>query len=245
MLGRILLPAVIVGVLAGGLLTALQQIEVVPLILEAETYENGVVASGGEAQAHADGTHDHGASAGEAQSLDSENGLERTGYSLLANVVTAAGFGLLLSAAFTLLGVAGRRVDWRKGLLWGLAGFGAVQLAPALGLPPGLPGSAAAALEARQMWWLLTAVLTALGLGLIAFAPRPYLRVLGVVPIVIPHLVGAPLAEPSAGLVPHELAVRYVYASLLTNAVFWLALGALTARLHGLFAARREQAAAA
>jgi cobalt transporter subunit CbtA len=244
-LGRILLPAVIVGILAGGLLTAIQQIEVVPLILEAEAYEDGVVAAGAEGRAHNDRTHDHGAGADEAQSWGPENGLERTGYSLLANVVTAAGFGLLLSAAFTLLGAAGRRVDWRKGLLWGLAGFGAVQLAPALGLPPGLPGSAETALEARQTWWILTAALTALGLGLIAFARRPYLRALGIVPIVVPHLVGAPQAEQAAGLVPDELAARYVYASLLTNAVFWLALGALTARLHGLFAARREQPAPA
>ena len=69
LLGRILLPAVIAGLIAGAFLTGLQHIEVIPLIYEAETYENPA-ASG-----H---THDSGAGdAHETESRTPDNGLER------------------------------------------------------------------------------------------------------------------------------------------------------------------------
>jgi len=51
------------------------------------------------------------------------------------------------------------------------AGFVAFSLAPAAGLPLGLPGMAAAALEARQIWWVCTVAATAAGLALLAFPP--------------------------------------------------------------------------
>lgn len=224
LLGRILLPAVIAGILAGALYTSLQYIEVIPLIYEAETYEVAAV-SGDSLESDADdGLHD------EAWAPD--DGLERAGMTLLANIVAAIGFGLLLSVAFVLLSTKGRSVVWRGGLLWGLAGFGIFNLAPALGLPPELPGAEAAALEGRQGWWILTVVLTALGLGLIAFARPVYVRALGIIPLAIPHVIGAPAPEHHGGLAPQEMAERFIYASLATNAAFWLALGALTALVH-------------
>ncbi len=224
LLGRILLPAVIAGILAGALLTGLQHIEVIPLIYEAETYETAAV--GGHAH-ESDASETH-----ESEAWAPDDGLERVGVTLLANIIAAIGFGLLLSVSFVLLSAKGRTVVWRGGLLWGLAGFGIFNLAPALGLPPELPGSEAAALEGRQGWWILTVVLTALGLGLIAFARPAYVRALGVIPIAIPHFIGAPAPEHHSGLAPEEMAERFIYASLATSAVFWLALGALTAFLH-------------
>jgi cobalt transporter subunit CbtA len=224
LLGRILLPAVIAGIMAGGLLTGLQYIEVMPLIHEAETYE--VAESTGHSQSD---SHD-------AQGSDPwapDNGLERAGITLLANIVAAVGFGLLLSVSFVLLSAKGRSVAWRGGLLWGLAGFGIFNLAPALGLPPELPGSEGIALDGRQGWWILTVVLSALGLGLIAFARPLYVRALGVIPIVIPHVIGAPTPDHDGGLAPADMAERFIYASLITSALFWLALGALTAFVHG------------
>ncbi|MBT3628030.1 MAG: hypothetical protein HOF33_06415 [Rhodospirillaceae bacterium] len=224
LLGRILLPAVIAGLIAGAFLTGLQHIEVIPLIYEAETYENPA-ASG-----H---THDSGAGdAHETESRTPDNGLERAALTLLANIVATIGFGLLLSVAFVVLAAKGRAVAWRTGLLWGLAGFVIFNFAPALGLPPELPGSDAAALEGRQGWWILTVLLTALGLGLIAFARPLYLRALGGVALIIPHLIGAPAPDHHGGLAPEEMAERFIYASLATSAAFWLALGPLTAFLH-------------
>ena len=221
LLGRILLPAAIAGVIAGAFLTGLQYIEVIPLIYEAETFEAGEAAG-----------HSHTPGADESEPWEPDDGLERAGVTLLANIVAAIGFGLLLSVSFALLSAKGRSVVWRGGLLWGLAGFGIFNLAPALGLPPELPGSEAAALEGRQGWWILTVVLSALGLGLIAFARPAYVRVLGVVPIIVPHVIGAPAPEHHGGLAPADMAERFIYASLVTNALFWLALGALTAFVH-------------
>ncbi len=51
-LRRIVLAAALAGVLAGILLTAIQQIEVIPILLEAEGYE--VVATGIDATAQRD-----------------------------------------------------------------------------------------------------------------------------------------------------------------------------------------------
>ena len=224
LLGRILLPAIISGIVAGALLTGLQHIEVIPLIYEAETYET-VAGGGHEHDSDTAHTHHH-------QPWAPDDGLERVGVTLLANIVAAIGFGLLLSVSFVVLSAKGRAVVWRGGVLWGLAGFAIFNLAPALGLPPELPGSEAAALEGRQGWWILTVVLTALGLGLIVFAKPAYVRALGVIPIAIPHFIGAPVPEHHGGLAPEEMAERFIYASLLTSAAFWLALGALTAFLN-------------
>ena len=47
--------------------------------------------------------------------------------------------------------------------------FAAFGLAPALGLPPELPGAFAASLRERQLWWLLAASGAAAGLLLLAF----------------------------------------------------------------------------
>ena len=234
LLGRIVLPALIAGVLAGLLLTGLQYIEVIPLIHEAESYET---ASVGE---HAHDVHKHGDGAAEPWAPD--GGIERFAMTLLANVIAAIGFGLLLSVAFTILAARNRVVTWRAGLLWGLAGFGIFNLAPGLGLPPELPGSEAAALAGRQGWWIMTVLLTALGIGLIAFARPAYVRALGLVPLALPHILGAPAPEHHGGLAPAELAERYVYASLITSGLFWLALGAFAAFLHRHFGgAKRRQ----
>ena len=234
LLGRILLPAVIAGILSGALLTGLQHVEVIPLIYQAETFENSATVAAGHAHdGEASGVH-------EAEPWAPDDGIERTSITLLANIVAAVGFGLLLSVAFVLLSAKGRSVVWRGGLLWGLAGFGIFNLAPALGLPPELPGSEAAALDGRQGWWILTVVMTALGLGLIAFARPVYVRALGFIPLVIPHIIGAPAPEHHGGLAPQEMAERFVYASLATSAAFWLALGALTAFAHTRFAGFRR-----
>ena len=210
---RIFFAAILAGAVAGLLLTGFQKLAVVPMILEAESYE-GAGHDHGEAAAH---EHDEEAWA-------PQDGMERTAYTGLANVITAIGFGLLLTAGYALRG----GIDWRRGVLWGLGGFMAFSLAPSFGHPPELPGAAAAELGARQFWWVLTVVLTAGGLALIAFAPRVALKGLGALLIVVPHIVGAPHPEEHGGLAPAELAQSFIYASLVSNAVFWVILGGLT-----------------
>ncbi len=104
--------------------------------------------------------------------------------------------------------------------------------APALGLPPEPPGVDAGPLAARQAWWLGTAIATALGLWLLAFAGRRELRLLGIVVLAVPHLVGAPHVELSGGPTPPALIEEFIAASLVTSAVFWLVLGGVSGLVY-------------
>ena len=216
MFRRILFSALLAGLIAGPLVSALHALKVTPLILEAEGYEAAARARAGGQLGEAD-------AAGQGSAAWAPgDGIERAALSVLANVLIAVGFGLLMTAGFALRGDA----DWRQGLLWGLGGFAAVHLAPALGLPPEPPGTLAAGLSERQGWWLLTVALTASGLALLVFAPRIWIKVVGAALIAAPHVIGAPHPETDGGVLPAELAAAFVAASLVANALFWLVLGA-------------------
>ena len=230
----IVFTAALAGLLAGLLLTVLQQFGTVPLILQAESYEQPTIEISPAADGHA---HQHGAG-GEAWAP--RDGLERTGFTLLANVVTGVAFALLLVAGFAL---SGRSVDWREGLLWGVGGFAVFALAPSLGLPPELPGMAAP-LGPRQLWWAATAVATAAGLGLLAFRREPPWAILAVALLVAPHLVGAPQPTEHGMPVPEGLAHRFAVTVIGTSFLFWLVLGVLSAILFGRFAQQRGLAGA-
>jgi len=229
LLRRVVFSAALAGVLAGLLLYAVQAVFVVPLILQAESYENAEPVQ--QAQPADDG-HNHSHAAGDDQAA---SGLDRR--SLLtaaADALTGVGFGLLLVAGFALRG----GVDWRRGLAWGVAGFMAFNLAPALGLPPELPGDFAAPLADRQFWWLFAAVATAGGLALAAFAQSWPWRAAGLVLIALPHVIGAPSPEEHGGLAPDDLRWSFQIAALATMALFWVVLGGLA----GFFYRRFESA---
>src|SRR5262245_45300702 len=160
--------AALAGLVAGVVLTALQILFTDPLILQAEVYEQA-----GEAPAH-DHTivpqqpaaqnmstmamappataeeHEH-----DAEAWQPADGPERASLTVLANLVTGIGFALILVAASEFAGGIG---GWRKGLVWGLAGFAVFTLAPGLGLQPELPAMPSADLTARQIWWWSTVV---------------------------------------------------------------------------------------
>ena len=222
-----MLTALLAGGIAGLVLGGIQQLTVVPMILEAETYETA--GNGGEEAAHGD------------EAWAPQDGMERTAWTVVNSMLVGIGFGLLLTACYALR----RKVTWQHGILWGLAGFAAFSLAPALGLPPELPGDAAAGLEQRQVWWLSTVAVTALGLWVIAFQPNRYLKLFGVALLVLPHVFGAPQPERHEGLAPAELRTAFVYTSLATNAVFWVALGVLCALFYKRFGKKEESPAAA
>ena len=112
-----------------------------------------------------------------------------------------------------------------RGLLLGLAGFACVVVAPALGLPAEPPGVDAGDLQARQLWWLGTAVATGGGIWLLMRTARAWWwGAAATLLIALPHLIGAP-ASDGAAIVPDELIRRFQVASIATNAVFWLLVG--------------------
>ncbi|MBK5001026.1 CbtA family protein [Pseudomonas sp. S31] len=224
MIKRIARTAGFSGLLAALLLTLLQSFWVAPLILQAETYENsGAVAEHHEHEHEASAAHSH-----DSEAWAPEDGWQRIVSTTGGNLVVAVGFALILAALYSL------REPSRalSGAWWGLAGFAVFCLAPTLGLPPELPGTAAADLGQRQAWWIGTAAATAVGLALLVFSRHWLLKVLGAVLLVLPHVIGAPQPEHHSSLAPAALETQFKIASWLTNAAFWLALGLLSAWLY-------------
>ncbi|MFM8332287.1 MAG: CbtA family protein, partial [Candidatus Methylumidiphilus sp.] len=157
-----------------------------------------------------------------------QDGWERITSTLVANVTMATGFGFLLVAAYALRPT----VTPRQGAFWGAAGFAVFFLAPSFGLPPELPGTVAGALADRQAWWLATVSCTAAGLGLLAFAPKRWFKLGGAGLLIIPHLIGAPHPASYNGAAPEHLAKQFFIAALLANAIFWIALGIVSAWVY-------------
>ncbi|MGU9824405.1 CbtA family protein [Pseudomonas sp. Larv2_ips] len=224
MIKRIAQTAGFTGLLAALLLTLLQSFWVAPLILQAETFENAPAAAEVVPHVHAEGAaaHTH-----DAEAWEPENGWQRVLSTTGGNLVVAVGFALMLAGLYTL------RAPTRtaQGLLWGLAGYATFVLAPTLGLPPELPGTAAADLAQRQIWWIGTAASTAAGIALLVFGRNWLLKVLGVAILAVPHVIGAPQPEVHSMLAPEALEAQFKIASQLTNVAFWLALGLISAWL--------------
>ncbi|MEA1028144.1 CbtA family protein [Pseudomonas sp. N-137] len=220
MIKRIAQTAGFSGLLAALLLTLLQSFWVSPLILQAETYESAPTTEHHEHAAGAVHSHD-------AQAWEPEDGWQRLLSTTGGNLVVAVGFALMLAGLYTLR--APTRTS--QGLLWGLAGYATFVLAPTLGLPPELPGTAAADLAQRQMWWIGTAASTAVGIALIVFGRHWLLKLLGVATLLVPHVIGAPQPEVHSMLAPEALESQFKLASQVTNVAFWLALGLVSAWL--------------
>ena len=223
---NLVLVAAIAGALAGVAMTVAQQLTTVPLILKAEAYEEQGAATATHSHEDAAQIHEHG-----DEGWQPSNGFERAALTLLANVVTGVGFALLLIAASEL---AGGIRNWREGVFWGLAGFAAFTLAPSLGLPPELPAMPAAELGARQLWWVATAVSTALALGLLVYGRSPWAVLAAIALLVAPHLIGAPQPQGYETPIPEGLHHSFVVAVVLTTLLFWVLLGGLA----GLFRTR-------
>lgn len=237
MLTKLLASALFAGFAAGLIAVALQFAFVQPVLLEAELYESGqaVHFGAGDAaatEAHDHNSHDHGTP--RAGGLD----IKRNGLTVLFSIFTYAGYGLILVAGFALAQTRGEIITARSGLIWGVAGFVAVQLAPAFGLAPELPGNAAADLSARQIWWAATVLATGTGLWLIAFGKGWLYWAISIVLLLVPHIVGAPQPLSFAGPTPPELAAEFAARALGAGLVAWAVLG-LSA---GFFWAREESA---
>jgi cobalt transporter subunit CbtA len=221
--------------------SALQFVTTEPLILHAEEIEGGAEAAhdhgaappaslhakhapGGDGSEHVDAappiaaSADNGAHVHDDEDWAPADGLERAGYTVLANLVIGFAVSLMLLGAMAL---KGDPIDSRRGLAWGVAGFAAMSLLPALGLPPELPGTPAADIVARQLWWLVAAAASAAGIALIAFARHWGLKAAGVALIVAPHLVGAPQPPSHDVAYPGALAGEFVVASLIVSALLW------------------------
>jgi cobalt transporter subunit CbtA len=160
-------------------------------------------------------------------------GFERTASTALADIVTGLATALLLLAAYAFFG---REMNWLKGLHWGLGAFAALTLWPNMGLPPYLPGQAMPPHLDRQIWWAVTAVMAVGGLLLLLFAQKVLPVIAGLLLLVLPQIFGAPVPKSYNSAIPESVAHQFFVASVLTDLLFWLSLGALTGFLYESFA---------
>ncbi len=216
MLRNLMFIACVTGLVAGVFASVAQEVSQVPLILEAETYENsGVTETASDVVAAPE----------EGEGWAPEDGLERRFYTFVTNIIAGIGFALVLVGAYSLWN---KSPDWRSGLFWGLAGYTVFVLAPSLGLDPELPGTSAAELSDRQIWWTGTVLATGIGLGLIFLTKRLATAIAGAVLVALPHILGAPHPEVHSSLAPQALVDQYVVATLVTGYFFWIFLGSLS-----------------
>ncbi|WP_027171960.1 CbtA family protein [Methylobacterium sp. 10] len=239
MIIRLVSAALVAGFLAAVVATGLQLALTSPLIIAAERYESGE-ATAPAAQwmprstspasliVPVHSSHDHGGKTGGveggevAPAWQPGPGLPRMVFTALATLVGGVGYALLLGAALI---ACGREPSPEAGLRFAIAGFLAVALAPALGLPPELPGMEAAPLAERQFWWIMTAAATAMGLYLIAIRRSSIAIAGGVVLLVAPHLAGAPETSHTASALPPGYAAQFAARSLGIAFVFWAVIG--------------------
>ena len=244
MIKQMVTSALIAGFVAGLLAALLHFAFVQKLILLGEEYESGALVHFGgsgtvSAEHHAEApiagsTVDVTPKAGHDAHSHDANGKEPDNRNLQTSLffgLTYVAFALLLVAGFNLASSMGKVIDLRTGLLWGIAGFAVFQLAPALGLPPELPGTMAADLQQRQIWWLGTAISTAAGLGLLAYGRGAAMMVLAGMLLAAPHLVGAPELDGYFGVAPPELASAFAARTLGLGLVVWAFMGALAGQL--------------
>jgi cobalt transporter subunit CbtA len=219
--------ALIAGSVAGFAAAALHIATTVPLILQAEVYEQGGDIDhhhGGEASEH---SH---ASSGERADQEGQTVLGRNALTLAAMLLAYIGFAMLLVVSAELLGGLN---GVRQGIVWGFAGFLVFSLVPAIGLPPELPGMPAADLQDRQIWWVVAAASTAAGLCIAAKGKGLARWMLATALLLLPFISGAPHPESAATAVPSELHLRFVVLTLSSSFITWLLLGSVAGWLLG------------
>ena len=187
---RLLICALLAGLGAGFTSSAVQRWRVIPIIDAAEAYESAHEASAkaavteeaikqaalpaqaqlqitNQVKAHDHASHDHDGHDHDDSAWAPKDGVERTFWTVVANVFTSFGFALILLPAIAWWDLKrdGNAATLYTGLMWGAVGWLCFFLWPALGMRPELPGEVSAPLQSRQTWWVLTVACACIGFG--------------------------------------------------------------------------------
>ena len=260
---RLLICALLAGLSAGFTSSAVQRWTVIPIINAAEAYESAHEASAkavvteetikqaapsvqaqlqitNQVKSHDHASHEHDGHDHDDSAWAPEDGVERTFWTVVANVFTSFGFALILLPAIAWWDLKrdGNAATLYTGLMWGAVGWLCFFLWPALGMRPELPGEVSAPLQSRQTWWVLTVACACIGVGFI-LTVRSQLRWLGLVFLALPFLIGVPkiaalpFSEYSTEIAMQMeiLAKKFFTATALANAAQWLVLGAISGLL--------------
>ncbi len=210
---RLLTSAVFAGAAAGLIAALLQLYFVQPVLLHAELYESGALVhfgSNGLNPADPD-----------LPGFDASRDLLSIGFTM----VVYAGYAMVLLALMALAEGRGASITLRSGLIWGLAGFIAVQLAPGFTLAPEVPGVASADVYDRQIWWFATVIAAAAAMWLVAFGRSWLAWSAAIVLLLAPHVIGAPEPEVFIGLVPTEIGAIFAARAFGVGMAAWVMLG--------------------
>ncbi len=228
MLGKIILSTLIAGLLAGFVMAGIQHVRLTPLILAAEVYESPETEAIAEASKPCVDTmpgmkmcRDEGPEHN-PNAWQPEDGWQRTLSTSAASLLTGAGFAVLMVGISMLLNIP---ITKQNGLIWGVCGFIAVALAPAIGLPPELPGMLAADLHSRQIWWVATIFLTGLAIYFWLFARDYWWRIAAIIFAIAPQFFTPISTAKTEGNLPASLAAEFASSSLAANLAMWLAIG--------------------
>ncbi|MBW0158022.1 CbtA family protein [Sedimentimonas flavescens] len=235
MFQRMLTGALFAGCAAGLIAALLHFAFVQEVILLGEGYETGELThfSGSALEAPADHAHEAGAADDHVQGAEAADpsALTRNGLTVLFTILIYVSYAGLLVAGFGLAETLGKRVGAVEGLLWGIAGFVSFQLAPALGLPPELPGTVAADLGDRQVWWWGAVALTGTALALLAYGHHAWKYPLAVGMLALPHIIGAPTIDEYYGVAPPEVGAMFSARVLGVGLAVWAVLGWVAGQL--------------
>jgi cobalt transporter subunit CbtA len=234
---NIVFSAVVVGIIVGSLYGLFQQYQINPIIYAAESFE----VSDLKVQTNTDAlddteevhSHDHGDDTGWSPA----NNFQRVTATLVANVMTAITFSLILISVMSFHNLKSDKpkLNWKTGVLWGAALMLSMFVAPSLlGLHPEIPGTVSESIGQRQVWWVSSTVATALGLLLIYYA-IPAVKIAGVVLLILPQLLGAPTpqthsyanTDPIAIEALNLLSGQFITMTTIGMAIFCLLIGAL------------------
>ncbi|QFT91762.1 putative cobalt transporter subunit (CbtA) [Roseovarius sp. THAF9] len=213
MFTRLLTSALFAGAAAGLIVALLQLFFVQPVLLHAELYESGELVHFG--------TDSTVSATPELPGFDAV----RDGLSIIFTMLIYSGYAMILVALMSLAETRGAAINARTGLIWGVAGFVAVHLAPGLTLAPEVPGVAAADVYERQVWWFATVLAAAIAMWLIAFARNWAGWGAAVVLLLAPHVIGAPEPEVFTGPVPTEIGALFASRALGIGLAAWVMLG--------------------
>ena len=218
MFTRILTSALIAGAGAGLVASLLHLAFVQPVLLQAEMFE--------------DGTLQHFADRA-TQVPEMSIGIDplRDGLSVIFFMLLYAGYALILVSLFGFAEDRGNTVNARSGLLWGIAGYVTVLLAPAASLAPEVPGVSAPDVTLRQVWWFGTVAVTGGAMWLIAFGQSWAAWGAAILLLAAPHLIGAPEPDVMTGPAPPEIAALYAARVLATGLAVWACLGLFAGHL--------------
>ncbi len=237
MIQRMLASALFAGCAVGLLAALLHFAFVQEYILLGEQYESGALThfeNAAKPAEPADHSHDTEAATTDGHSHEAPataSDAKRNALTVLFTVLIYTSYALLLTAGFALADSFGFKTGLTEGVLWGIAGFLAFQMAPAMGLAPELPGTIAADLGERQVWWWLTVACTGAALALLGLKRNVATLGLAALLFAVPHVVGAPHPDAYWGVAPPEVAATFTARVLGVALIVWASLGAVAGLL--------------